>query len=96
MSFWKLSRTNETDSEVERRERLLRTGRITEGTILDTDSTEKDEITQVFYIYSVNGADYESSEKLSEEQRLRQADYAPGATVSIRYDPRQPGNSIVV
>jgi hypothetical protein len=85
-------RRNKTNSESTRRERLLQTGRITEGTILDTD----DEITHITYIYTVNGADYESSEFLTEDQQLRPAAYSPGAKVSIRFDPRQPGNSIVV
>jgi hypothetical protein len=92
MALFKFSRERKTDSEIERRARLLKNGRITEGRILDCD----DEITQVFYIYSVNGADYESSEILTADQRFRPKDYAPGAKVSIRYDPRQPGNSIVV
>ena len=92
MALFKFSRKRKPDSEIERRERLLKNGRITEGRILDCD----DEITQIFYIYSINGADYESSELLTEDQRLRTQDYAPGAKVSIRYDPRQPGNSIVV
>jgi hypothetical protein len=92
MALFKFSRKRKPDSEIERRERLLKNGRITEGRILDCD----EENTQVFYIYSINGADYESSELLTAEQRLRTQDYAPGAKVSIRYDPRQPGNSIVV
>jgi hypothetical protein len=92
MALFKFSRKRKPDSEIERRERLLKNGRITEGRILDCD----EEYTQVFYIYSINGADYESSELLTAEQRLRTQDYAPGAKVSIRYDPRQPGNSIVV
>lgn len=92
MALFKLFRERKTASENDRRERLLKTGRITEGRILDSD----DEFTQVSYIYSVNGADYESSEFLTEEQRLRVNQYSPGAKVSIRYDPRQPGNSVVV
>jgi hypothetical protein len=92
MGLLKFFQGKKNDSEIDRRERLLKNGRITEGRILDCD----DEATQVFYIYSVNGADYESSELLTPEQSLRANDYAPGAKVSIRYDPRQPGNSIVV
>ncbi|MDQ4122340.1 MAG: hypothetical protein M3209_12950 [Acidobacteriota bacterium] len=92
MALLRFFREKKTNSETERRERLLRNGRITEGRILDCD----EEVTQVFYIYSVNGADYESSELLTEDQRLRPENYAPGAKVSIRFDPRQPGNSIVV
>lgn len=89
-------RAKAIDSEEARYERLIKNGRIAEGTILDSDSPTLEETTQIFYIYSVNGADYESSHVLTKEQQTRQKDYAPGAKVSIRYDPRQPGNSIVV
>lgn len=92
MALFRFSRKRKNDSEAERRERLLKNGRITEGRILDCD----EEITQVFYVYTVSGADYESSEFLTEDQCERPKDYAPGAKVSIRFDPRQPGNSIVV
>lgn len=92
MALFKLFQERKIASEDDRRERLLKNGRITEGRILDSD----DDFTKVSYIYSVNGADYESTEFLTEEQRLRITNYVPGAKVSIRYDPRQPGNSIVV
>ena len=85
-------RRRKTDSEAERRERILKTGRIAEGTILDGD----DRLSQIYYVYTVNGSDYESSEILTAEQSSRPLDYAPGAKISIRYDPRQPGNSVVV
>lgn len=97
MSLWNLfQREKPAASETDRYERLLKNGRIAEGTILDSDSPTLEQTTQIYYIYSVNGADYESSHMLTEEQQSRQKDYAPGAKVSIRYDPRQPGNSIVV
>lgn len=96
MALWRLFQGKKADSEAERFERLLKSGRITEGKVIDSDGASVDEITQIFYVYSVNGADYESSQMLTDEQRERQAEYAPGAKVSIRYDPRQPGNSIVV
>lgn len=96
MGFLSLFRKKKPDSEFERRQRLLKTGRITEGTILETDGEMQDEITQVFYFYTVNGSDYESSDWLTDEQRSHSIDYAPGSKVSIRYDPRQPGNSVVV
>jgi hypothetical protein len=97
MSLWNFfQREKPADSETTRYERLSKTGRITEGTILDTDSPTLEHVTQIFYVYSVNGADYESSHVLTEEQLSRQKNYAPGGKISIRYDPRQPGNSIVV
>jgi hypothetical protein len=81
-------------SEIERREFLLKHGRITEGTIIDSDTTPNgDEI--AYYFYTVNGVDFESSDVLSEKQRENIIKYAPGAKVSIRFDPKNHGNSIL-
>lgn len=96
MSSWNFFSRKKPDTEEARRERLLKTGRIAEGVIIDSDGASFEEISQVFYVYNVNGADYESSQILTAEQLQRPADYVPGARVSIRYDPRQPANSIVV
>ncbi len=83
------------DDEESRRARLLRTGRIADGTIIDTSNDDSGTITQIFYSYTISGVEYESSQSLDEEQRGRPEDYAPGARVTVRYDPRQPGNSVV-
>lgn len=89
-------RRKRVNAEAERRARLLKTGRITDGAVLDTISDDSGAITQIFYRYTVSGVDYESSQLLDQEQRTRPLDYAPGANVAVRYDPRQPGNSVVV
>lgn len=89
-------RRKKDNPEAERRARLLATGRITDGSVLDAASDEAGTIRQIFYRYTVNGVDYESSQLLDQEQRHRDVNYAPGAHVIVRYDPRQPGNSIVV
>jgi hypothetical protein len=96
MPFLSFFRRKTVDTAAARRERLLQTGRITEGTILDCDGASDEDITQITYVYVINGAEYESSENLTEVQRKNPAAYTPGAKVSIRYDQRQPGNSIVV
>ena len=75
------------DSEAMRREFLSVHGRITEGTIVDSETSESgDEI--VFYIYNVQGVDFESSEILTAEQRENPLQYAPGAKVGVRFDPK--------
>ena len=82
---------------MKRRARLLRAGRITEGSILDTSNdAASGALVQVFYSYTVNGVEYESSQSLDPAQQQRAADYMPGARVTIRYDPHQPFNSVVV
>ena len=96
MSFWNLFQRAKTSTEAENYQRLRKTGRVTDGKVIDSDGASVDEITQIFYIYTVSGADYESSHFLTAEQATRQSEYAPGSSVSVRYDPHQPSNSIVV
>ena len=81
--------------ENEFRKNLLRNGRITDGQIIDNELNETGEPI-VYYIYSVQGADFESSEILSEEQAKEPIKYAPGASVGVRYDPKHHGSSILV
>lgn len=77
-----------------RRRFLLQNGRITDGVILDSEVNDSgDEV--VYYLYTLNGVDLESSDVLTDEQRAQPAKYAPGAKVGIRYDQRNQGNSII-
>jgi hypothetical protein len=77
-----------------RRRFLLKSGRITDGIILDCEeNAEGQEI--VYYLYTLNGVDFESSDILTLEQRQDRIKYAPGAKIGIRYDPKNQGNSIV-
>ena len=77
-----------------RRTFLMANGRITEGVILDSViDTAGDEV--VYYAYTLNGVDFESSEILTDEQRATPVKYAPGAKIGVRYDPRNQGNSVV-
>jgi len=82
------------DIFAERREHLLAHGRITDGRIIDTETTGRGEI--VFYLYTLNGVDFESSELLDDEQQSDPLRYAPGAKVGVRYDPKNQGNSMLV
>lgn len=75
---------------------LLKTGRIIDGYVIDVKTDDRGHITHVFYSYILAGVEYESSQELDADQRIRQVNYSPGSRVVIRYDPRQPINSIVV
>jgi hypothetical protein len=87
----RFKRKTETDHSQRRRD-LLSNGRITDGVIIDTDTTaDGGEI--AYYVYTLNGVDFESSELLTPEQLRHPVNYAPGAKVGIRYDPRNQGNS---
>ena len=96
MGLLDLFRRKKTDTEAARRALLMRTGRIGEGVVLDVTTTDANDITHVYYSYSVNGVEYESSQSLDEAQRQRQGDYYPGARITVRFDPRRPANSAVV
>ena len=84
------------EDEASRVARLSKTGRMTDGNIIDAVSDNNGRITQVTYTYMLAGVLYESSQKLSDPQQERSFDYAPGKQIIVRYDPRQPANSIVV
>lgn len=81
--------------EISRREFLLKNGRITEGTIIDSEFLDSGE-ELVYYFYNIQGVDFESSDILTDEQKENSIKYAPGAKVSIRFDPRNHGNCILV
>ncbi len=78
----------------ERRRLLLVNGRITDGVIIDSEVNGSGEEI-VFFTYTLNGVDFESSDILTVEQRRDPIRYAPGARVGIRYDQKNQGNSIV-
>jgi hypothetical protein len=89
----KIFRKKQADPDA-RRKFLLAQGRITDGVILDTEINDAGEEIAI-YLYTLNGVDFESSDVLTEEQRLDRLKYAPGAKVGIRYDQRNQGNSIL-
>ena len=77
-----------------RREFLQTKGRIADGRIIETRTTDAGEEI-VFYFYRIQGVDFESSEILTNGQSLNSLKYAPGATIAVRFDPRNHGNSIL-
>ena len=95
MSFLDRFRKKPED-EASRIARLSKTGRMTDGNIIDAASDNDGRITEVTYTYMLAGVQYESSQALSIQQQQRSNDYAPGKQIVVRYDPRSPANSIVV
>lgn len=96
MSFWNPFRRKQIDTEAERRERLLQQGRIADGTIIDIGASDTNDADVIYYTYEINGVDYQSSQTLNPEQQQRPLNYSPGASITVRYDPHQPANSVVV
>jgi hypothetical protein len=95
MSFLDRFRRKKED-ESSRIARLSRTGRMADGEILDAVIDDDGKILQVTYSYMLAGVQYESSQDLSVSQQEHSHKYAPGRQIVVRYDPRQPANSIVV
>ena len=95
MGLFKIFRRKEKiDYEGERRRLLMTHGRITDGRIIDCEQ-RPDGREVVFYVYCLNGVDFESSELLTDEQQRDRLKYAPGAKVGVRYDPKNQGNSML-
>ncbi len=84
-----------SDAYLERRQFLEKNGRITDGTIVDSETNASGEEI-VFYYYNIQGVDFESSEILTAEQLKNPLKYSPGAKVGVRFDPKNHGNSMLV
>ncbi len=73
---------------------LVQFGRVTEGRVLDSQLDDSG-LTTIFYRYNIANVDYETSQRLSADQLQRNQLYVPGASITVRYDPKNPGSSIV-
>jgi hypothetical protein len=86
--------------ETMRRQRINAQGRITDGTVLDVQEFDSDtdhSAQLVIYTYDVAGVQYECSQDVTLlRQFLDLHSCRIGVTTSVKYDPQNPGNSIVV
>jgi Protein of unknown function (DUF3592) len=99
---WLFFRKQPTADEIEfaRRAFLTQSGRIVDGTLLDVHQMEGAEgrtITLLVYDYRIGGVDYECSQDISQMQGTVNAELVrAGYPCSVRYQPGNPQNSIVV
>ncbi len=88
------------DLERERRQWLDRIGSITDGTVIDVQEIPRDEQRQsvlLIFHYDVAGVSYEASQDVTYlRQFINLHSCRLGLPTSVRYDPQNPGNSIVV
>ncbi len=88
------------DLERERRAWLDRIGRITDGTVIDVQEmlgTGERPSTFLIYQYDVAGVSYEASQDVTYlRQLINLHSCRLGLPTSVRYDPHNPGNSIVL
>ena len=91
---------NSDELERRRRERLAKWGRITDGSLLDARTLDNEESSSatpevLVYRYRIAGVVYECAQDVSRlDEGLRGCHV--GSAVQVRYDPRHPGDSIVV
>jgi len=86
--------------ERERRQWLDRVGRITDGTVIDVQelqAADHKSSTLLIYQYDVAGVSYEASQDVTYlRQFINLHSCRLGLPTSVRYDPQNPGNSMVV
>jgi hypothetical protein len=100
--WWLIRSRRPTPEELERRRRehIALTGRITDGYLVDARSFDgEDSISPtpdiLFYNYSLAGVSYNCAQDVSRlPDRVR--GFRLDQPIQIRYDPRNPGNSILV
>jgi hypothetical protein len=89
------------DLERERRTWLESTGRITDGTVIDVQelaaANNYHAATMLIYKYDVAGVTYECSQDVTYLRHwINLHSCRLGLPTSVRYDPQNPGNSLVV
>ena len=91
------------DIELERRTWLNTIGRITDGTVIDVQELAVEEklkrraATMLIYKYDVAGVSYECSQDVTYLRHwVNLHSCRLGLPTSVKYDPQNPGNSLVV
>lgn len=97
-----LRRKRKGPEEIERERRawLDQVGRITDGTVIDVQEISSNgdrPSTMLIFRYDVAGVSYEASQDVTYlRQLINLHSCRLGLPTSVRYDPQNPGNSIVV
>ena len=97
-----LRRKAKSPDEVERERRfwLNQVGRITDGTVIDVQEITPNgnrAATMLIYQYDVAGVSYEASQDVTYlRQWINLHSCRLGLPTSIKYDPHNPGNSMVI
>ncbi len=98
--FLRTRRKTPEQRERERRSWLTSAGRITDGTVTDVQEINANghgAVQVVIYSYDVSGVSYEASQDVTHlRQFLDVHSCRLGLPASIKYDPQNPGNSIVI
>ncbi len=86
--------------ERERRVHISENGRITDGTVIDVSEISANghgSLQLLIYQYDVAGVTYECSQDVTQLRHIVDLHSCKlGVPASVKYDPQNPGNSIVV
>lgn len=99
---WIIFRKRPTAAELEvaRRDLLSQSGRLVDGTLLDVCNVPAEDgrnLTMLLYGYRIGGVDYECTQDVTELRDVIDiAAIRAGFPCSVRYQPGNPQNSIVV
>jgi len=87
---WKSSRIVPEERERQRRNALVARGKMGDATLVEV----RDDL--FFYSYDVRGMEYTASQDISRLKSRMPGDLSTMGPVSVKYDPRNPANSIVL
>jgi hypothetical protein len=87
---WRRSRITPEERERRRCAWLVASGKITDATLVEIREI------LVFYSYSVRGVEYTASQDVSRFLSDPSVDFSGVSALSVKYDPRNPANSIVL
>jgi hypothetical protein len=87
---WQRSRITPDERERRRRQWLVATGKMGDAALVEIH----DDL--VFYTYGVRGVEYTASQDVSKIADRVPADLSQMQSVTVKYDPKNPANSIVV
>jgi hypothetical protein len=87
---WKESRVSPQERERRRCAALVAHGKMGDATLVEV----RDNL--LFYSYAVRGVEYIASQDVALWQSHLPADFSVSGPVAVRYDARNPANSIVV
>ncbi|MCX6626230.1 MAG: hypothetical protein NTW28_01185 [Candidatus Solibacter sp.] len=87
---WQRSRVTAEERERRRCAHLVAVGKISDAMLVEIRES------LVFYSYSVRGVEYTASQDLSRFVGEAAVDFSGVSSMSVRYDARNPANSMVV
>jgi len=87
---WQRSRVTADERERRRCAHLVAIGKINDARLVEIREN------LVFYSYGVRGVEYTASQDLSQFLDVTAFDFSGVSAMSVKYDPRNPANSIAV